>query len=150
MALQYSKEMYSDYMLKAVANIGTAIRALEDYNKNKIKNMKGLSAYHVQQAVELILKYLIYTNNFYNDNELYTHDISKLIMIAEGLNIGIPKYIKDNARVFTSWEAKGRYDLRPAIRTDKVANSIKNVMKWIVKINPRYKVKLKKFTKPIQ
>lgn len=75
-------------MLKAVANIGTAIRALEDYNKNKIKNMKGLSAYHVQQAVELIIKYLIYTNAFYNGNELYTHDISKLIMIAEGLNIG--------------------------------------------------------------
>lgn len=137
-------------MSKAVANIGTAIRALEDYNKNKIKNMKGLSAYHVQQAIELILKYLIYTNNNYNGNELYTHDISKLIMIADSLSISIPKYIKDNARVFTSWEAKGRYDLRPTIRADKVENSIKEVMKWILNINPRYKVTLRKFTKPIQ
>ena len=149
MALQYSKEMYNNYMSKAVANIGTAISALEDYNKNKIKNMKGLSAYHVQQAVELILKYLIYTNDSYNGNELYTHDISKLIMLTEGLNVSIPKYIKDNARVFTSWEAKGRYDLRPTIRADKVENSIKHVMKWILKINPRYKATLKKFVKPL-
>nr|WP_300663358.1 hypothetical protein [uncultured Acetatifactor sp.] len=62
--------MYEDYLQKALGNIITSRGALYEYNGHphtKLgKNLKNIAAYNVQQAIEHILKYLIYNNVGYN------------------------------------------------------------------------------------
>ena len=53
--------MYEDYLQRALSNVISTRQALHEYNNSNIKSMKNVAAYHVQQAIELLLKYSIYT-----------------------------------------------------------------------------------------
>ncbi|MCL2071734.1 MAG: HEPN domain-containing protein [Oscillospiraceae bacterium] len=64
-------------------------------------------AYHIQQAVEKILKAYI---SFYGENPPYKHDISQLCDIAERLGVVLPSEAKEIADTLTLWESKARYD----------------------------------------
>ena len=98
--------MYEDYLQKALSNIITSRGALCEYgghaNTKLGKNLKNIAAYNVQQAVEHIMKYLIYNNVGYNKGnenikQIMTHDLDRLTTVyCIPLGISVPKSIIKN------------------------------------------------------
>ncbi len=140
--------MYEEYLSKALSNVITARQALVSSKEFNSKDLKNCAAYHVQQSIELILKYLIYNVSEYrNEDEIkqiYTHDLDKLIKKYIVLySIYVPENIKKNAKTYTLWEAESRYDLHFSVRVDSVLKAIKSVEDWLVELKPAYNKKIK-------
>ncbi|WP_175560272.1 HEPN domain-containing protein [Butyrivibrio sp. YAB3001] len=76
--------------------------------------MKNLASYHVQQAIEKMLKYCIYNKQTGNTvQELCTHNLDTIIRThCASLGIHVPKKIVRNAKEYTRWEAESRYALK--------------------------------------
>lgn len=68
---------------------------------------------------------------------MYTHKIYDLCAIAESYGIEVPKGIKDNAYMYSDWEAAGRYDLHFSVRTDSVEKALRLVEQWMKEIHGR-------------
>jgi hypothetical protein len=50
--------MYEEYLTKSLSDLVLARQAICNYESNKgLKDMKNLASYHVQQAIEKMLKY---------------------------------------------------------------------------------------------
>ena len=65
------------------------------------------AAYHMQQAIEKLLKGLILING---EEPAYTHNITKLIGHCQRLDIEIPEELDDISDTLTLWETNSRYD----------------------------------------
>ena len=114
---------------KAVQNLNCA-KAL--YNSELVEDEAYLNyvGYHLQQAVELSIKYQLELNGVeYNK----THDIEQLIQLAKasGVELFITDYIDDKAEMFSSWEAKTRYILNYKLEERKVSVALTEVDKYI-------------------
>lgn len=114
---------------KAVQNLNCA-KAL--YNSELVEDEAYLNyvGYHLQQAVELSIKYQLELNGVeYNK----THDIEQLIQLAKasGVELFITDYIDDKAEMFSSWEAKTRYILNYKLEERKVSAALTEVDKYI-------------------
>ena len=116
------------------ADIIMARQALNIYKENtKLKDVKNMCAYHLQQAVEKLVKIQIYKSGIAYDNKsMYSHNIRALLVYAESKEIPIiiPKLIKENASIITKWEAGSRYDLHFSIRIDTLEKYFLEVEKW--------------------
>lgn len=116
------------------ADILTARQALNTYKENsKLKDIKNICAYHLQQATEKLIKSQIYSSDFqYNDRDLYTHDIAALISYVDTnqIPVKIPKFIEQNSHVITSWEAGSRYDMHFSIRADTLEKHLQIINEW--------------------
>ena len=68
------------------------------------------AAYHLQQAVEKILKGALECVGITAPN---THKISKLIkmIIDHGANLILTDWIDDHAEMLSAWETEARYDM---------------------------------------
>lgn len=89
------------------ADIIAAKQAIDYFNIHGNKDIKNIAAYHLQQAVEKLIKYQIYESSAkINNAKMYTHNIEGLIAYSEslGIDIVIPKLIKDNSLIITKWE----------------------------------------------
>lgn len=149
--------MYEDYLQKALGNIITSRGALYEYNGHphtKLgKNLKNIAAYNVQQAIEHILKYLIYNNVGYNhgDNnikQILTHDIDRLVTVyCIPLGITVPKNIMRNSATYSSWEAESRYSLNFSVRKDSIYHAIWETEDWIISINSRHRASILHYRK---
>lgn len=99
------------------------------------KATKGIAAYHAQQAIEKILKSEIYkADPGISPRKMYTHKIYDLCAIAESYGIEVPKGIKDNAYMYSDWEAAGRYDLHFSVRMDSVEKALRLAEEWLREI----------------
>lgn len=120
------------------ADILMVKHALQDYKENpKIKDIKNMAAYHIQQAVEKLIKYQIYqTSQQVNNRQLYTHNIGVLIEYAkkENLRIVIPQYVERNCEIITKWEAGSRYDLHFSVRIDTLEKMLSIVEQWYFEV----------------
>lgn len=125
------------------ADILTARQALDTYKKNpKLKNIKNICAYHLQQSVEKIIKAQIYASGFpYNDRNMYTHNIAVLIAYIEKYNIPaeIPEFIERNSHIITKWESGSRYDLHFSIRVDVLEKYLHVIESWFESMKKRLK-----------
>ena len=65
------------------------------------------AAYHLQQAVEKILKAVIL---FGGENPAFTHDIGRLADHCSKLGISLGDELENVADTLTLWESKSRYD----------------------------------------
>ena len=149
--------MYEDYLQKALSNIITSRGTLHEYdghaNTKLGKNLKNIAAYNVQQAIEHIVKYLIYNNAGYNkgsDNikQIMTHDIDRLITVyCIPLHINVPKSIVKNSAIYSSWEAESRYSLTFSVRKDAIYHAICETEDWMIAINSRYKLTIVHYRK---
>lgn len=120
------------------ADIIMARQALNIYkDKPKLKDVKNMCAYHLQQAVEKMIKIQIYNSGIdYDNKSMYSHNIRALLVYAESkkMNIMIPKYIEENASVITKWEAGSRYDLHFSIRIDTLEKYLLEIETWYQQI----------------
>ncbi len=112
------------------ADIATARSALANITDGKLndygKGLRGIAAYHAQQALEKLIKYLIYdTGKFVDNRQIYTHDIDNLCSLAASLGVTIPREIQLNASMYSEWEASGRYDLHFVARKDSINKALR-------------------------
>lgn len=126
--------MYDTYLTKALAGLVNATQALEAYHKTNIKDIKNAAAYHVQQSIEYILKYLIYNCDAYNNGkaeqdvrQIYSHNLNLLILQhCDTYGIPVPLEIRNKAILYTSWEAESRYSLGFSVRANVIRTAINN------------------------
>lgn len=120
------------------ADIIAAKQAIEYYDNNySIKSIKNIAAYHLQQAVEKLIKLQIYDSGVIISNtRMYTHNIEKLIIYGDSLGIGldVPNFIRERSLRITDWEAGSRYDVGFSIRIDTLKKTYEVVESWFEKI----------------
>lgn len=115
------------------ADIIAAKQAIEYFELNSVRNIKNIAAYHLQQSVEKLIKIQIYNKiTNYDNRQVFTHDIEKLILYSDSLNVGIiiPKYVRDNSFTITDWEAGSRYDIHFSIRIDTLKKAYNEADTW--------------------
>ena len=115
------------------ADILMAKQGIMLFEQNGIREIKNMTAYHLQQAAEKLIKIQIYRSGVeYNNKQLYIHNLVSLIRYAKslGIEILIPKEIDENALDITDWEAGSRYDLHFSIRIDKLKKIYSVIWKW--------------------
>ncbi len=133
--------MYEEYLTKALSDLVLARQAIYNYESNNgLKDMKNLASYHVQQAIEKMLKYCIYNNQPNGVQELYTHDLDKLIKEhCVKYGISVPKKIVKNANEYTRWEAESRYALKYSVRITSIISALVEAEDWLLELKPSYK-----------
>lgn len=115
------------------ADIITAEQCIRYYDKTGVKDIKNVAAYHLQQAVEKIIKLQIYQSGLkYDEAQVYSHNLRNLYRyaVAIGLELTIPETIKEHLDMITKWEAGSRYDLRFSIRIDVLRKYHLIIRKW--------------------
>ena len=150
--------MYDTYLTKALAGLVNSTQALEAYQKTSIKDIKNTAAYHIQQSLEYIIKYLIYNSSGYNKGkkeeaitQIYSHNLDLLIVqYCDAYQIIVPQKIRDKAALYTSWEAESRYSLGFSVRIDAIRTAIKYTSDWLIEIAPKYKKKIAEINKRLQ
>ena len=75
--------MYNNYLRNALVSIVTARQALQSYESTKIRNVKSVAAYHTQQSVEYVLKYLIY--KFHSEQVLFVQ--ASVVQVVINLHV---------------------------------------------------------------
>lgn len=97
------------------------------YNDEMILNN---AAYHLQQAVEKILKGALECVGVTVPN---THKISKLVkMISDnGANLVITDWIDDHSEMLGEWEAQARYDMDFLVEKRKLDTALIEIQKFL-------------------
>ena len=97
------------------------------------KHLRGLAAYHMQQAAEKLIKYQIYNAPVtINHSRMYRHSLDDLLVYAAslGISIYIPKWIETKRFIITVWEAEGRYNLHFVVRMDTLERCYAELIAW--------------------
>ena len=115
------------------ADLIAARQAIEYFDEKGIRDIKGIAAYHLQQATEKLIKYQIYQSGVaISNSQMYTHAIDRLITYADSLGISyiIPEYIREHSVVISEWEAGSRYDVGFSVRIDSLKKVYGILEKW--------------------
>lgn len=115
------------------ADMISAKQAIDYYNQHKVKEIKNVAAYHLQQAAEKMIKYQIYSGGVsINNSQMYTHNIERLIVYGESLGIDliVPDYVRERSLRLTDWEAGSRYDIGFSIRIDTLQKMYDTISEW--------------------
>ena len=120
---------------KAIQNITLAKMIYSQLTDDEV--YLNYIAYHVQQAIELSIKYTLELNGVEYPR---THDISQLIYLAkkESIDLYLSKYIEEHSDMFTIWESKTRYVLNYKLERKKVEIAITETEKYIQDIQKRF------------
>jgi len=102
---------------RAVGDYKQGLHALGDAHIDDV--MCDMAGYHLQQAVEKLLKYQI---ELQGDRFPFTHDISQLL---DDVVTDVPDWIVANRETLTKYEAHTRYS------SVKVA-SVTNLREWYI------------------
>lgn len=111
---------------------------IESGNKNK--HLKSNAAYHLQQAVEKMIKIQIYCSGIpYNNHSVYSHNLVQLTQYAQsiGIQLMIPEYVQNNLVLLSSWEARGRYDVHLMVRIDRLRRCYDVIEKWYKELHEK-------------
>jgi HEPN domain-containing protein len=119
---------------KAAANLSSA-RILFDYAGSDEEQL-NIIGFHLQQAMELVLKYLLEQNGIEYPK---THDIDQLVRIGNEAQVDfrLPEYLEDHAEMLSQWEAKSRYVLGYAIEARKVERALQVVDDYLAEVAKR-------------
>lgn len=89
---------------------------------------QNIAAYHTQQSIEKLIKYLLITARGFSSIE---HNIYKLIQDAEKENIEIPDWVKEGDYEISSWATTIRYNANFKTDRDRVKEYNKQITLWI-------------------
>ena len=105
------------------------LRIVAAYCNDDDKAMRLQAAYHMQQAVEKTIKLKAEIHGL----NLWGHNISRLIKLCDdnGIEIKIPRYIRESAERLTSWEAEGRYYPVKVVRRDSIKKTYDVTVQWL-------------------
>lgn len=76
--------------------------------KNAEKNLDRMAAYHLQQAIEKLLKAAILAHGY---SPVFSHDINDLVAACDRVGAQYPPKIADLAFETSYWESKARYSI---------------------------------------
>lgn len=107
------------------------LRLVAEHYDDDNKAIRLQAAYHVQQAVEKTIKLKAELEGL----SLWGHDIDVLLKRCDdnGINIDVPKYIRDKADIITHWEAECRYYPITVVRKDSIKKTYDVVKEWLGK-----------------
>lgn len=119
---------------KAASNLRTA-RLVFD-NREDDDAQLNYVGFHLQQALELALKYLLEQSGIEYPK---THDIDQLIRLANEseVNLGLSEYLEDHAEMFSQWEAKSRYVIGYSIEQRKIERALEEIDEYLANIAAR-------------
>ncbi|MBR1623478.1 MAG: HEPN domain-containing protein [Pseudobutyrivibrio sp.] len=105
------------------------LRIVEEHYNDSDKALRLQAAYHMQQAVEKMIKLKAELQGV----SLWGHDIDRLICKCDEANIdiGIPNYIRKKAIDITQWEAECRYYPVKVVRKDTIKKIYDCVSEWM-------------------
>ncbi len=115
------------------ADIIAARQAIDFFEEKQLRAIKNVAAYHLQQAVEKLIKLQIYANRgSVSNSQMYTHNIQRLITYADSLSFGvnIPDYVRERSLQITDWEVGSRYDVQFSVRIDVLKKALAVVSEW--------------------
>lgn len=110
---------------KALTNYDCA-KLIRNNITDENEEMINLVGYHLEQAVELSLKFTLETNGIEYPN---THRIEDLIKIAKNndVDLHINEYIKEHDALLTSWEANTRHVIGYLVELEKIDKAVKEL-----------------------
>lgn len=116
---------------KASANYRSADALLKVASDDE--EQLNMAAYHLQQALELSLKYLLEQNGIEYPK---THDIDQLIRMGkEGdADLHLTEYVEEHAEMFSQWEMKSRYIIGFAVEAAKVERALGEVDAYLTAV----------------
>lgn len=106
--------------------------------------MLNYAGYHLQQSVELTLKYILFMNGI---DFPKVHSINQLINVFEKNDMLdlIPEYIDDNSDMITNWESQTRYILDYQIARRKIVKAFPEIENLISNVEEMYKEYVNEF-----
>ena len=123
------------YLDIAKENLILAKNIYESFDDEIMLNYAG---YHLQQSVELTLKYILFPK---------VHSINQLINVFEKNDMLdlIPEYIDDNSDMITNWESQTRYILDYQIARRKIVKAFPEIENLISNVEEMYKEYVNEF-----
>lgn len=121
---------------KALTNFDCA-ELIRKSIQNEDEEMINLVGYHLQQAVELSIKYTLEMNGIEYPN---VHRIEDLIKLAKVSNVDlhINEYIKEHDALLSSWEANTRYIIGYLVELEKIDKAIPELKKYFNELTKIY------------
>ena len=109
------------------------LKLVEEHYSDDGKAIRLQAAYHMQQAVEKTIKLKAELNGL----NLWGHDIDVLLKRCDdaGIDISVPKHIRDKAGTITRWEAECRYYPITVVRKDSIKKTYDVVLEWLKQDN---------------
>ena len=129
------------YLDIAKENLILAKNIYESFDDEIMLNYAG---YHLQQSVELTLKYILFMNGI---DFPKVHSINQLINVFEKNDMLdlIPEYIDDNSDMITNWESQTRYILDYHIARRKIVKAFPEIENLISNVEEMYKEYVNEF-----
>lgn len=129
------------YLDIAKENLILAKNIYESFDDEIMLNYAG---YHLQQSVELTLKYILFMNGI---DFPKVHSINQLINVFEKNDMLdlIPEYIDDNSDMITNWESQTRYILDYQIARRKIEKAFPEIENLISNVEEMYKEYVNEF-----
>lgn len=117
---------------KALTNYDAA-KILRNSIKDENEEIINLIGYHLQQSIELSIKYSLEMNGIEYPS---THRIEDLIKIANKnkVDVYINEYIKEHDALLTSWEFNTRYIIGYLIELEKIDKAIPEIESYLKKL----------------
>lgn len=105
------------------------LKLADSHMSDENKAVRLQAAYHMQQAVEKTIKLKAEIEGL----NLWGHNISALIKSCDdqGIEIGIPKTIREKAQMITGWEAECRYYPIKVVRKDSIRKVYDTTVTWL-------------------
>ena len=93
----------------------------------------NFAGYHLQQAFELALKFLLEQNGVEYPK---THDVERLISLGgeEGVDLMLDDYLDDHAEMLSSWESRSRYVIGYIVEERKLRRALSAIDAYLTRI----------------
>lgn len=117
---------------KALTNFDCA-KLIRNSIQSEDEEMIVMVGYHLQQAVELSVKFSLEMNGIEYPN---VHRIEDLLKIAKVNNVDlhINEYIKEHDALLSSWEANTRYIIGYLAELEKIDKAINELEKYFIEM----------------
>ncbi|HVI39627.1 MAG TPA: HEPN domain-containing protein [Anaerovoracaceae bacterium] len=93
--------------------------------------LQNIAAYHSQQSVEKLLKYLIVENG---GNAGIGHDIKMLSIEVNELGGSVPEWVIDGSYDLSSWATTIRYNSNFKTNRDLIESFNEKIIEWLGKL----------------